>query len=173
MDFILDQIDYENEVEVAEYACKSVLSLVHFVTKDDGKLESLLSRALPALINMLRDENEIGTKLSALHCLEDIRHIDIVASKLQEDEIVKKLAPLLRTQDPDIKRLAIELFGKNVNERNSEDLKSLPPDVAFALLREIFERTTEELEVVRLRLLECVLSAVHSKAFAEIGRAHV
>lgn len=165
MDFILDQIDYENETEVADYACKSVLSLVHYLT-DDSRLESLLSRVVPSLIRMLSDETDLDTKLNALRCLVELRHIESVASKLQEDAVVTLLAPLLRTEHSEIKSIAIELFGKHLSDANSEGLSKLSPSFAFALLKEIFEEKSEGLEMLRLKLLECLLGGVHCNTFS-------
>ena len=167
MDFILDKIDYENEIEVATYACTSVLSLVRLVSKDnDAEVKTLLSRALPSLIKMLREENELPTKLGALKCLAEIQHVDVVAEKLKEDDVVQFLTPLLKMEDAEIKPLAIELFGKNVNASNGKDLQNLPAQMAYTLFREIYEQGAgEELESVRLHLLDGLLSAVHRKQF--------
>eukprot|EP00210_Caulerpa_lentillifera_P009532 g9090.t1 len=162
---IFDSIRQEKSQSVAAYACKTAISLAYFLAEDEEQLEALLSDIIPGLLAMLSEDAEVAAKLSSLQCLRNLRELPSAAEKIKQDVFVKRLASLLCNDDKQVEALSIELFGPYVTNFNSEELRQLPPLVAYRVLTNLDLTNTPELEQLCLVFLDSLLVAIHHNTF--------
>eukprot|EP00210_Caulerpa_lentillifera_P003175 g3034.t1 len=162
---IFDSVQQEKSQSVAAYACRTAISLAYFLAENEEQLEALLSDILPGLLSMLAENAESAAKFSSLQCLSDIRKLPSAAEKMKQDDFVNTLASLISNDDKQIQVLAIELFGPYVTASNSEELRQLPPFIAYQILNGLNVNDASELEQFRLALLDSLLTAVHHNSF--------